>query len=253
MPYKPVQNPSAGFSLRISENPTDNHSFLHYFLRFPAAFASYSPGIVGYISGIESQTAQVAVRIRYPVAAAYAAKGFHAFVLHYSVQYAASGYAPMKELDWAITLLREKAEEWNIAENKIFTCGFSAGGHLAMSQGLFGKNRPAGLILGYPAVQLKGEAAFLIQLLAGKEQLEAEDLKYADLPAQVTAQAPPLFVFTTAEDTLTYGASLALAGAYAANGLPCELHIFQKGPHGYALANAASADGAVSNLNPQAE
>ena len=78
-----------------------------------------------------------------PVAAAYAAKGFHAFVLHYSVQYAASGYAPMKELDWAIALLREKAEEWNIAENKIFTCGFSAGGHLAMSQGLFGKNRPA--------------------------------------------------------------------------------------------------------------
>ena len=93
----------------------------------------------------------------------------------------------------------------------------------------------------------------MIQLLAGKEQLEAEDLKYMDLPAQVTAQAPPLFVFTTAEDTLTYGASLALAGAYAANGLPCELHIFQKGPHGYALANAASADGAVSNLNPQAE
>ena len=188
-----------------------------------------------------------------PVAAAYAAKGYHAFVLHYSIRHDAAGYAPMEELDWAIALLRERAEEWQIAENKIFTCGFSAGGHLAMSQGLFGMNRPAGMILGYPAVQLKGDAAFLLSLLAGKQDLNAEDLKYADLPEQVTEDAPPLFVFTTAQDSLTYTASIALAGAYAQHGLLCELHVFQKGPHGYALANAASADGAVSNLNPQAE
>ena len=38
-------------------------------MRFPGAFASYSLGFVGYISGTESQTAQVAVQIRYPVTA----------------------------------------------------------------------------------------------------------------------------------------------------------------------------------------
>ena len=188
-----------------------------------------------------------------PVAAAYAAQGFHAFVLHYSIRHAAAGYAPQKELDRAIALLREKADEWQIAADKIFTCGFSAGGHLAMSQALFGANRPDGVILGYPAVSMKAkEAGFMMQLLSGKQTPEEEDLKYMDLPACVTPDAPPLFVFTTAEDTLTCRASLELAEAYTNLGLPCELHIFQKGPHGYALANEATADGAVSNLNPQA-
>ena len=189
-----------------------------------------------------------------PVAMAYAARGFHAFVLHYGIRYEAAGYAPQAQLDWAISLLRQKADEWQIAEHKIFTCGFSAGGHLAMSQALFWKNIPDGVILGYPAVDLKAkEAAFLLKLLAGKQDLDDTDLKYADLSVQVTKTAPPLFLFTTAEDALTCRASIDLAGAYAAHGLPCELHIFQKGPHGYALANEATADGAVSNLNPQVE
>ena len=67
-----------------------------------------------------------------PVALAYAAKGIHAFVLHYSVGWNASGLEPLKEMDWAISYIREHAEEWNIDSDKIISCGFSAGGHLAL-------------------------------------------------------------------------------------------------------------------------
>lgn len=35
--------------------------------------------------------------------------------------------------------------------------------------------------------------------------------------------------------------TLDLAMAYEENGLFCEYHVFQKGPHGYSLANAGNA------------
>ena len=65
-----------------------------------------------------------------PIALAYAAKGFHAFILRYSVGKNAANFAPLQEVSWVIGLLRENAEAWHIDPNKIATCGFSAGGHV---------------------------------------------------------------------------------------------------------------------------
>ena len=77
-----------------------------------------------------------------PIALRYASKGFHAFVLRYSVGFEAKDFAPWKQVDWAIALLREHAEEWHINPNQIVTCGFSAGGHVAFAAGLMGENKP---------------------------------------------------------------------------------------------------------------
>ena len=78
-----------------------------------------------------------------PIALRYAAKGFHAFVLRYSTGFDAKDFAPWKEVDWAVGLLREKAEEWHIDPGKIATCGFSAGGHLAATASKFGASKIA--------------------------------------------------------------------------------------------------------------
>ena len=59
-----------------------------------------------------------------PIALAYAARGFHAFVLRYTVGWDAAGFKPLEEVSWAIGYLREHAEEWNIDPDKIITCGF---------------------------------------------------------------------------------------------------------------------------------
>ena len=185
-----------------------------------------------------------------PVALAYAAKGIHAFVLHYSVGWDAAGFSPMKELDWAIGLIREHADEWLVDEHKVLTCGFSAGGHLALSGGLLGTQKPDGVILGYPATVFEGEASsFMIRLLAGKEELSEDEKKYLNLNEQVTENAPPLFVFTTGEDSTTRRMTLDLVRAYDDHNVLCEYHLFQKGPHGYSLANAACADGSSQVLN----
>ena len=188
-----------------------------------------------------------------PVALAYVAKGIHAFVLNYSVGWEAAGFQPLKEMDWAIGLIRERAAEWNVDVNKILTCGFSAGGHLALASGLLGEEKPNGVILGYPATDISGGGDLMTMLLVGKNAIPEETPKWLNLNKQVTKEAPPLFMFTTGEDVMTRKMTLDLAMNYEERGLLYEYHVFQKGPHGYSLANAACADGSSQVMNPHVE
>ena len=182
----------------------------------------------------------------------YAARGFHAFVLKYSVARKAAGFAPLKEVSWAIGYIREHAQEWNIDPDKIAVCGFSAGGHLALSSGLLGENKPNALILGYPATSCPNipGADFMLKLLEGREEVTDEDAAKYDLVAHITKDAPPVFIAATAEDMLTAFGALPVAKKYSDLGMRYELHIFQYGPHGYSLANEVSADGSLQMLEP---
>lgn len=187
-----------------------------------------------------------------PVALRYAARGFHAFILRYSVGFDAAGFAPLQEVSWVIGLLREHAEEWHIDPGKIAVCGFSAGGHLALASGLMAENKPNAMILGYPAVDLPNFPGvdFMLKLLTGKKETTQEDSGHFSLSHQITKEAPPVFIAATAEDMLTAYGALPVAHAYSKLGLGYELHIFQHGPHGYSLADETSADGSSQVLNP---
>lgn len=187
-----------------------------------------------------------------PVAMSYAARGFHTFVLKYSCGRQAAGFAPLKEVSWAIGYIREHAEEWNIYPKKIAVCGFSAGGHLALSSGLLGENKPNAMILGYPATSCPNMPGmdFMLKLLEGKETVTDEDAARYDLVPQITKEAPPVFLAATAEDLLTTYGALPVAKKYSDLGMPYELHIFQYGPHGYSLANEVAADGSSQVLDP---
>ena len=186
-----------------------------------------------------------------PIALAYTARGFHAFVLRYSVGWEAGGFRPMQEVSWAIGYLREHAEEWNIDPEKIVTCGFSAGGHLALSAGLLAENKPNAMILGYPAASAPNMPGmnFMLQLLEGKKDVTAEDAAKYDLVSQITKDAPPVFIAATAQDLLTPHGALPIAQKYSQFGTNYELHIFQYGPHGYALANEVTADGSINTVD----
>ena len=187
-----------------------------------------------------------------PIALAYTARGFHAFVLRYSVGWEAGGFRPLQEVSWAIGYLREHAEEWNIDPEKIVTCGFSAGGHLALSAGLLAENKPNAMILGYPAASAPNLPGmnFMLKLLEGKMDPTDEDAKKYDLVSQITMDAPPVFIAATAQDLLTPHGALPIAQKYSQFGTNYELHIFQYGPHGYALANEVTADGSINNMDP---
>jgi dipeptidyl aminopeptidase/acylaminoacyl peptidase len=65
----------------------------------------------------------------------------------------------------------------------------------------------------------------------------------------VTADAPPFFIWHTAEDPyVPVEHSYRLAGALAAHDVPHALHVFSKGPHSLGLARGAGEASAWTEL-----
>ena len=218
----------------------DNHLTLAQYDKRPAILVCPGGGYI-YCARTEGE----------PVALSFAARGFHTFVLRYSTAHDAAGFAPLEEVSWAIGYIRENAAEWNIDPEKIVVCGFSAGGHLALSAGLMAENKPNAMILGYPAASAPNLPGmdFMLKFLTGKQEVTDEDAARFDLVPQITRNAPPVFLVATAEDMLTNYGALPIAQKYAQLGLPYEIHVFGHGPHGYSLANETTCEGSSQKYN----
>lgn len=186
-----------------------------------------------------------------PIALAYASHGFHAFILRYSTGWDCLDFSPLKEVSWVIGYLRDQSEAWNIDPGKIVSCGFSAGGHLALASGVMGENRPNAMVLGYPMATMPNLPGmnYALQLMTGRREVTNEDAARFDLISRIDQDAPPVFLAATSEDLLTNYGALPIANRYTALGKGYELHVFQHGPHGYSLANEVTADGSSQVLN----
>lgn len=189
----------------------------------------------------------VSAREADPVALQFAAAGYHTAVLTYSVGEGAQNYQPLCQLAQALGLLRQNAAEWNILPDKIVVCGFSAGGHLAMSSavldipGAESQPRPNAVVLAYPVITAGKYAhrGSFVQL-AGSEEREMQ--RPFTLENKITPQTPPVFVWHTMEDaTVPVENTLLLLGALHKAGVPCEAHLFEKGKHGTSI-NTAEVD-----------
>ena len=179
-----------------------------------------------------------------PVALQFAAAGYHTAVLDYAICEKAKDYMPLRQLAEAIGLVRQHAAQWHILPEKIAVCGFSAGGHLALSgavldiPGEAAQPRPNAVILGYPVVtagQYAHRGSFV--QLAGSADPAAQQV--FGLEDKITPQTPPVFVWTTMEDaTVPVENTLMLVNALHRAGVPCEAHLFEKGCHGTSLSTA---------------
>ena len=189
-----------------------------------------------------------------PVALQYLAKGYNAVVLHYSV-YPATYPTALLELGRVILMLRERADEWLIDENRIVVMGFSAGGHLAASYSCFwtkdilsntlGCNKallkPNGLILSYPVISSGAYAhrGSFVHLLGDKYDELVEEMS---LENQVTEDNPPTFLWHTVTDNVVpVENSLLFTKALKDRNISAELHLFSEGCHGLSLANEFTA------------
>ena len=195
-----------------------------------------------------------------PIAEYYYNAGFNAAILRYSIAPKATDYAPQIEVGLAIKYAREHADELNIAANKILTCGFSAGGHLAASAGILwdtpevlaamgddpvGISKPDGMILSYPVISAgKWAHRGSIANLLGKPDYTEEEGEKFSLEKHVNPNTPPMFIWHTVTDTcVPVRNATLLIDAYLENGLSFEAHIYPKGPHGLALANEITWEG----------
>ena len=193
-----------------------------------------------------------------PIALAYAAHGFQAFVLRYSTSKHANGLKPLGEASAAIGLIRKNADKWHVIPDRIITCGFSAGGHLSAWVGLCGENKPDGMITCYPAFELfnrdsPSDHNVVVDALLGSDY-SPEDAEALNLSNYVKPDSIPMFCWSTVEDAIIKpSAVLDFAKAYAVAGRPFELHLYQYGEHGLALANHLTANGRKAMVEPQSE
>ena len=184
-----------------------------------------------------------------PIALAFLARGYNAFVLKYSVGRKRPFPAQLIEAATAIKHIKDHAEEYGIDPDALFVTGFSAGGHLAASCGIlwkhpaiygaldmaYGYNKPKGIMPIYPVIN--GHKGSFQNLWCTDTPTE-EQYKQTYLNLHVDADSAPAFLLHTFGDEIVpVKDSLDLANAYAAAGVPFELHIYPEGPHGMALAN----------------
>lgn len=159
---------------------------------------------------------------------------------------------PLLDAQHAIRTVRFNADTWNIDVSRVGVLGFSAGGHLASTTGLqfdlgdpnaddpIKKQscRPDFMVLVYPVISMtedymhRGSRNNLIG-----ENPDPELAKKMSGELQVTPDTPPTFLVLTNEDKAVPAENsvyfyLALRQA----GVSAEMHVFEKGAHGFGLA-----------------
>jgi acetyl esterase/lipase len=182
--------------------------------------------------------------------------GVTAFVLQYRLGPKYHHPIELGDAQRAIRLVRSRAADYRINPDRVGIMGFSAGGHLASSAGTHfdagnasatdpidrAGSRPDFLILCYPVISFvnythQGSKNNLLGPNPDPKLVETMSSELA-----VTAQTPPTFLFHTNADTgVPAENSVLFYLALRKAGVPAEMHIYERGPHGVGLATTDEA------------
>lgn len=184
-------------------------------------------------------------------------RGITAFILTYRLTPRYRYPSPILDGERAVRWVRNHAEQYDIATDRIGMWGFSAGGHLV---GIVGthfdpgdpaavdpvdqvSDRPDFVISSYGALSLQPGIARPGAMRAFLGENPSPSLTDNMSPDKhVTAQTPPFFLYaTTTDQSVPVLSSVAFYMAMVRAGVPVELHLFQSGPHGTALAQGYPA------------
>jgi acetyl esterase/lipase len=110
----------------------------------------------------------------------------------------------------AIKVVRRHASEWRIKPDRIGIMGFSAGGMVTM-----------GVVMDHDKASRPDFAAPIYGGGTGS--------------AKVPEDAPPLFILCASDDQLAAIGSARLYSEWKAAGRPVELHLYEKGGHGFGM------------------
>jgi acetyl esterase/lipase len=197
----------------------------------------------------------------YDIARWFNERGIAGFVLRYRrpVQGKERLYdhsVPAADAHRALRLIRHRAAEWGVNPQKVGVIGFSAGGHLAATLDVHFDDepraanadpvevenaRPDFTVLVYAVVNMNDEAimhAGSKRNLMGEAAADPKLSAYYSCEQQVTSNTPPTFLVTAADDpTVKAENSIRMYQALKSHGVPAELHIFEKGGHGFGMKN----------------
>lgn len=184
-----------------------------------------------------------------PVALAFNNCGFNSVVMEYNLVQDEGDIYPDAGLDVLATVkyFREHAQEYQIDPDKIVTIGFSAGGHVASFANSiansaeykkkYGFNSkevlPNNTILGYPLINL---AKIGFEIPEDEQDKVPQDEFINDSALGVTKNTPATFIFHAWDDPVVLVTNtLEYVEALHEKDVPCEVHIFNRGSHGFSL------------------
>lgn len=125
----------------------------------------------------------------------------------------------------ALRWVRQRAADFKLRASRIGFLGFSAGGMLAMRVGTQ-----------YPDT-------------ASRPDFLASVYGAMDRRSVVPADAPPIFLAAAADDRLLAHMALPMMAAWQAAGRPAELHVYERGGHGFGgRAQGSSSDAWLNNF-----
>lgn len=185
------------------------------------------------------------------------ANGIIGIVLKYRLPYEKSNIvrdkSPLLDASRAMKLIRANAEKWHIDKNNIGVMGFSAGGHLASTLGTHYdrdgnegiddidaiSSRPDFMVLMYPVITM--DAAFTH--MGSRKNLIGENpsqelIDYYSNEKQITENTPTTFLVQASDDDVVpVENSIRFYESLHKHGVKAEMHIYEYGGHGFALAN----------------
>lgn len=188
----------------------------------------------------------------YEIAQWFNERGMTAFVLKYRLPqdelFDNAEIRPLQDAQQAIRIVRKTASVYGISPDKIGIMGFSAGGHLASTASTHFETqvgeitdpnisvRPDFSLLIYPVITFtetnthSGSRDNLVGANASVAKIE-----YYSNEKHVSPATPPAFLISTADDGVSPENTILYFNSCRQNNVPVEMHIYEKGGHGYAL------------------
>ena len=185
------------------------------------------------------------------------ARGYTLFVMTYRMPgdgHEEGANAPLADAQRAMRYIRANAHEWKINPDRIGVLGFSSGGHVAASLGTrFAESvytpiddvdeqpaRPAFMALVYPVVTLRediGHPGSRLELVGATPA--KEDLQRYSLEERADNTTPPTFLLHAIDDpAVKVENSLVFFNALRELGVSVEMHLFERGKHGFGIRDA---------------
>ncbi|WP_338407113.1 alpha/beta hydrolase [uncultured Flavobacterium sp.] len=178
--------------------------------------------------------------------------GIAAFVLKYRLPsdliMKDKSIGPLQDAQEALRIVRRHAEKWKLNINKIGIMGFSAGGHLAATLSTHYNDklyktldsisaRPNFSILIYPVISMIDEITHKGSRndLLGANPTTALVNKFSNELCVNSNMSPAFIVHATDDKSVPVENSLNYYQALKRHNVPAELHIFEKGGHGFGL------------------
>ena len=143
---------------------------------------------------------------------------------------------PVMDAQKAVSIVRERAGELGIDPSRIGLMGFSAGGHTALVA--------ATTKASFPGADVAPSARPDCTILIYPWRVLAAEGKQLWPGVMIDAATTPMFIAQTADDTASPAkGAVALFSALLDAKVPAELHVYERGGHGYGLRRREQAPG----------